>query len=176
MAIFYKLRFRKKSANSEKTGYYAVVCNKGMVGTDDVAEEIQRNCSMKRSDVLAVLAELSEVLKQNIQQSHSVKLNGIGVFRPGICSTLAESIPQFNASTNIKSLRLNFLPESVTQGNVRTKKVFVGARVSQEGLKKNPEDGEHKEGGTVGPDETLRPDGTSPNPDYNGGKDTEGKA
>lgn len=178
MAIFYRLRYRESKINSGAKGYYAFVANKGMVNTDAVADEIQRNCSMKRSDVLAVLAELSEVLKQNIQQSHSVKLDGIGVFRPGISSSVAESPQAFDARKNIRALRLNFLPEQIMQGGVRLKKVFVGASVSQEGAVKmengggvHKDDGQHEqqqEGGTVGPD------GTSPNPDYNGGKDAGG--
>ena len=135
MAIFYKLNFRKNSKHPEFNGYYASVANKGMVDTDAVAEEIQRNCSMKRSDVLAVLAELSEVLKQQIQQSHSVRLDGIGIFRPGICSKMADT-PEAFKRTNIKSLRLNFLPESYKQGKSRVKDVFSGAKLIQEGTLK----------------------------------------
>lgn len=132
MAIFYKLAHRENKSNPKLTGYYAQIANKGLVTTDEVAEEIQRNCSMKRSDVLAVLAELSEVLKGQIQQSHSVKLDGIGVFRPGICSTIVQAADKFKASTNIKGLRLNFLGESIKSGKKRIKSVFVGAKVVQE--------------------------------------------
>ena len=132
MAIFYKLRFRNNKINPSYSGYYASVANKGMVSTDEVAEEIQRNCSMKRSDVLAVLAELSEVLKQQIQQSHSVKLDGIGVFRPGISSRIAKTANTFKAQTHIKGLRLNFLGESYKQGHSRVKNVFAGAKLQQE--------------------------------------------
>ena len=132
MAIFYKLRFKKNAGNPKMQGYYAAVANKGMVETDAIAEEIQRNCSMKRSDVLAVLAELSEVMKQEIQQSHSVKLNGIGIFHPGISSKIADS-PETFKHTNIKGLKLNFLAESFKQGKSRVKNVFSGAKLVQEG-------------------------------------------
>ena len=134
MAIFYKLRFKKNSKNPQMQGYYATVANKGLLGTDAVAEEIQRNCSMKRSDVIAVLAELSEVLKNQIQQSHSVKLDGIGIFSPGISSRIAKTPEEFK-STNIKGLKLNFLPVSFKQGKSRVKDVFAGAKVQQEILK-----------------------------------------
>ena len=168
MAIFYKLRYRDSKINPDAKGYYAFVANKGLVDTDAVAEEIQRNCSMKRSDVLAVLAELSEVLKQNIQQSHSVKLDGIGVFRPGISSKMSPSAQSFNVHNNIKQLRLNFLPEQVVQGKVRIKKVFVGASLSMEGGIKV------ENGGGVQQEDTGQhkdPGGTSPNPEFSGGKD-----
>lgn len=132
MAIFYKLQYRENKTNPKATGYFARVSSKGMITTDEVAEEIQRNCSMKRSDVLAVLAELSEVLKNYVQQSHSVKLDGLGVFRPGISSTVAPSPDKFNAATNIRGLRLNFLPETVKMAGKRMKSVFVNARTMQD--------------------------------------------
>lgn len=134
MAIFYKLRHMENKKKPELNGYYASIANKGLVTTDEIANEIQRNCSMKRSDVLAVLAELSEVLKNQIQQSHSVKLDGIGVFRPGIRSKLTATPDKFNAATDIKGLRLNFLPDSYKQGKSRIKSVFSGAKIVQEVL------------------------------------------
>ena len=131
MAIFYKINFRKNEKNPKLQGFYAAISNKGLVSTDSVADEIQRNCSMKRSDVLAVLAELSEVLKQQIQQSHSVKLDGIGIFRPGITSKMTKTIEGFKPE-NVKGLKLNFLPESFKQGKSRVKAVFAGAKVMLE--------------------------------------------
>ena len=99
---------------------------------DVIADEIQRNCSMKRSDVLAVLADFSEVLKQQIQQSHSVKFEGIDIFRPGISSILEKDPKMFKTSTHIKSLRLNFLLETFKQGRQHVKAVFAGAKIMQE--------------------------------------------
>ena len=132
MAIFYKLQYRNTVNNPKFKGYYATVANKGMVTTDEVADEIQRNCSMKRSDVLAVLAELSEVIKLNVQQSHSVKLEGIGIFRPGISSKLVEKPSMFDPRLHITGLRLNFLPESMTQAGRRIKKMFDNVHLVQE--------------------------------------------
>ena len=132
MAIFYKLHHRENKQHPEMTGYFATVANKGLVETDVIADEIQRNCSMKRSDVLAVLAELSEVLKQQIQQSHSVKLEGIGIFRPGISSKMEKDPKLFKASTHIRGLRLNFRPETFKQGKQQVKAVFAGAKIVQE--------------------------------------------
>ena len=132
MSVFYKLRYRDDKKNPMKSGYYAMISNKGLVETNQVAEEIQRNCSMKRSDVLAVLCELSEVLKQELQQSHSVKLDGIGIFRPGISSQMVADASLFKTS-NIKGLRLNFRPEQTKQGKKFLKNVFMGARIVMEG-------------------------------------------
>ena len=135
MAIFYKVRFRKNTKAPDLQGYFASVSSKGLVGTDVVADEIQRNCSMKRSDVIAVLAELSEVLKLQIQQSHSVKLDGIGIFRPGISSKMSKTPEGFNKDS-IRGLKLNFKPESFKQGKSRIKSVFAGAKLVMETIPK----------------------------------------
>ena len=131
MAIFYKLRYRKDKNNPEKTGYYAVVCNKGIISTDEVAEEIEQNCSMKRSDVLAVLAELREVIKNHVQDSHSVKLNGIGIFRPGIRSNVAKTTDAFTMG-NVVGMRLNFLPEQIKVGGKRVKFALSNVKLVME--------------------------------------------
>lgn len=153
MSIFYKLRFKSNKKHPEYNGYYATIANKGLVRTDEIADEIQRNCSMKRSDVIAVLAELSEVMKHQIQQSHSVKLDGLGVFRPGISSSIADKLENFNPATNIKGLRLNFTGESFKQGRKRIKNVFAGAKIVQEtvpAVTKVPDPGHETEGGKGG--------------------------
>ena len=140
MSIFYKLRYRANKKNPQYSGYYAVVCHKGLFTTDAIAEEIQRNCSMKRSDVLAVLAELSEVVRLHVQMSQSVKLDGIGILSPGIRSTLVPSPENFKQELHVKGLRLNFMPEQMKSGNVRVKKVFEKAQVVMESKPVAPAD------------------------------------
>ena len=79
--------------------------------TDKVADLIQRNCSMKKSDVKAVLEELVEVIKDAIQDSKAVKLNGLGTFKIGISTVGAEKPEEFD-DTNIKGFKVLFQPET----------------------------------------------------------------
>lgn len=48
---------------------------------DMLAEKMQRNCSVKRSDVKAVLTELVEIMNDEQHAFHRVKLEGLGSFK-----------------------------------------------------------------------------------------------
>ena len=71
---------------------------------------IERNCSVKRSDVLAVLAELSDVIAQKLADSHRVRLAGIGSLMVGLNGQPCSDPTQYDASY-ITGLHLCFKPE-----------------------------------------------------------------
>ena len=131
MALFYKLHYRENKTHPDATGYFAVIENKGTLSTQEVAEEIQRNCSLKRSDVLAVLSELGEVVRKSVLQSHAVKLDGLGVFRPGISSVRVTNPDDFDVRRNVRGLRLNFQPEQSMHNGRRTKNIFENAQLKK---------------------------------------------
>ena len=85
----------------------------------EVALRIQQNCSMKKSDVKAVLDELIEVMTQELQNSHVVKLDGLGSFRMGLNSTGTVTVREFNASKNITGTKINFLPFRTRDANTK---------------------------------------------------------
>ena len=58
----------EKSRTEEK--YFARTRKTGKVGMNEIAEEIQRNCSAKCSDVTLVLTELMDVIRDHL-------LNGV---------------------------------------------------------------------------------------------------
>ena len=98
--------------------------------TDKVADLIQRNCSMKKSDVKAVLQELVEVIKDAIQDSKAVKLDGLGTFKIGISTMGAEKPEEFD-SENIRGFKVLFTPETVKQNGGYVKPLLVGTRARQ---------------------------------------------
>ena len=51
------------------------------VTTKDLLKEIPKNCSLKRSDLLAALAELSEFLLHHLRQGEIVYIDSIGCFK-----------------------------------------------------------------------------------------------
>ena len=100
------------------------------IDLDDIAERIQRNCTCKMSDVKAVLAELIETMRDELQASHRVKLNGFGSFRIGLKTTAADSPKTFKVSTNVKGLHVLFQPEVKTSADgTRTKTFLTGTKV-----------------------------------------------
>lgn len=106
----YQLYQNKNSKSKAYGKYYARAAYNGHVETDDIAEVIQRNCSMKRSDVLAVIAEMVEVMTDKLQEGYIVKLNGFGSFKIGLTSTGTVTPDQFSANKNITGAHVNFLP------------------------------------------------------------------
>lgn len=133
MAVMYKLYQETKESSKFKGKWYARAVITEVVNTEVLAERIQRNCSMKKSDVKAVLAELVEVMNDELQASHRVKLDGFGSFKIGLATKPADTIKDFSAATNIVGMRVNFMPEThISKANHTRSKVFItGAKVTE---------------------------------------------
>lgn len=132
MAIFYKLYQDKRNTSHFKDKWYARAMMTATVDTDDLAEIIQRNCTCKRSDVLAVLTELAEVMRGELLASHSVKLNGLGIFRVGLATKPADKASDFSPAKNIVGMRINFLPEvRISPDRKRQRPLISGASVRE---------------------------------------------
>ena len=83
MLVFYKLRQEKRQTSKNKGKWYARAVVTEMVDITMLANIMQQNCTVKKSDILAVIAELVEVMKQQLQDSKNVRLDGFGTFRIG---------------------------------------------------------------------------------------------
>ena len=90
------------------------------ITTKKVSEIVQRNCSMKASDVNAVLAELSEIMAEKLKEGKRVVLNGIGSFKLGISSTGAESASKFDVKKNITGAHVIFIADKTYNGATGT--------------------------------------------------------
>ena len=77
-----------------------------------LANIMQQNCTVKKSDILAVLAELAEVMQQQLQNSKRVKLDGLGTFKIGIRTKAADSPKDFNVQKNVVNTHILFRPET----------------------------------------------------------------
>ena len=98
----YKRQYQNNRKDSKTKGkWYARAIHTQMTETDVLAERIQRNCTVKRSDVLAVLSELVEVMQDELQASHVVKLNGFGLFKIGMRTKPADTAAKFIVSENV---------------------------------------------------------------------------
>jgi predicted histone-like DNA-binding protein len=97
-----------------------------------LAEIMQRNCTVKKADILAVLDELVETMRDQMQDSKRVKLDGFGSFKIGITSKGARSAKAFTVQDNIKGMHIVFTPERSTDasGN-RVKQFLQGAKCEE---------------------------------------------
>ena len=132
MSVFYRLH-QDKSQNTKRSGkWYARAVSMSTVSTRQLAEIMQRNCTVKKSDILAVLDELVETMRDQLQDSKRVKLDGFGSFKIGIRSCGAATPKDFSTSENVKGMRVIFMPERSTDsaGN-HTKQFLQGAKVEE---------------------------------------------
>ena len=133
MALLYKLYQDNRKNSTTRGQWYA---RAHMTQTTDLAalaERIQRNCTAKKSDVLAVLTELVEVMQDELQASHRVKLDGFGAFKLGMSTKGAETAKAFTPVTNVKSLHVLFQPEvHIDRNNKSRIRTFLTGTVVRE--------------------------------------------
>ena len=112
--------------------WYARAVPTGCVETKELAEIMQRNCTVKKADIVAVIAELVDTMRDQLQQSHRVKLEGLGSFKLGLTSTGAATAADFDIRKNVKGVHVVFTPE-VTHDSAgrRTKVLLEGVTVAE---------------------------------------------
>ena len=92
-----------KDARKEGTGlYYGRAIHPSTIDLPVIAERIQRNSSMTKGDVLAVLTEMVSVMKDELQNSNKVKLNGLGTFYVSLRTKGVSEEEKFNARQKAK--------------------------------------------------------------------------
>lgn len=81
MAIQYDFYRNPNSARTNKKRYHARVVASGQVSTDQLAKEINQECSLTPADIKAVLITLGEKLAKHLSEGRKVHLEGIGHFQ-----------------------------------------------------------------------------------------------
>lgn len=131
MAVKYKI-YQSNRKGDFQGKWYARAQHEGIISTNEIADIIQNNCSVKRSDVLAVISELVEVMNTQLQNSMKVKLDRFGTFKLGITTTPASTAKEFTATSNISGVHVLFAPELTIDAKGTRQKVFVtGAKVQE---------------------------------------------
>lgn len=92
--------------------YVARAVHGQVIDTEAIAAIIQENCTLKRSDILAVLSELEDVLVRSLQQGDIVKLNHLGRLKLEIVGRPVAHPSDFVAEKHIRGVKLHLIPES----------------------------------------------------------------
>ena len=79
-------KFRKiQNSNDESTAdgkwFATAVYDQHFIETEQLAEFIQTQATVKKSDIKAVLDELGAAMKHFFELGQKVKLDGIGIFK-----------------------------------------------------------------------------------------------
>ena len=120
------IKSQNKNSSSQAFGKYfaQAVYDNHFVETEELADFIQRQASVKKSDIKAVLQELGEALKHFFEMGQKIKLNGIGIFKVGFSSIGVTKLEDCGAQT-ITTRRILFQPE--------TSRVVVGQEKKEDG-------------------------------------------
>ncbi len=106
---------KSKNNNLRSTAYgkyfAKAVYDKGFIGTKQLAEFIQTQASVKRSDIVAVLDELGSAMKHFFELGQKVQLDGIGIFKVGF-SSIGVGKAEDCGAQNITTRRVLFTPET----------------------------------------------------------------
>ena len=100
---------------------------------------MQDNCTVKHSDIVAVLTELSVVLKQELHRGNRVRIDGLGTFKITIRCKGAKTAKDFSAIENITGTRINFRPETfVNPDGSRISNMLSGLKVKEDDTYASP--------------------------------------
>ncbi len=117
-----------QNKNDESTAYgkwfATAVYDQHFIETEELANYIQQQASVKKSDIKAVLDELGGAMKHYFELGQKVKLEGIGIFKVGV-SSIGATTKDTCGAANITTRRVLFQPE--------TERVVVGQKVNKKG-------------------------------------------
>ena len=103
----------KNDQNAAYGKYFATaVYDNRFVETEQLADFIQTQASVKKSDIKAVLDELGSAMKHFFELGQKVRLDGIGIFKVGFSSIGVNDKDDCGAQ-NITTRRVLFQPETV---------------------------------------------------------------
>ena len=122
-------KFIKSKNNNDKSSAYGkyfatAVYDEKFITTEQIADFIQQQCSIKKSDIKAALDELGGAMKHFFELGQKIRLDGIGIFKVGFSSIGVNKVEECSAAT-ITARRILFQPE--------TERVVVGQTTNKEG-------------------------------------------
>ena len=129
MAHLYKLvQNNNEHMQAAYQKWYARPVYTGTLDLNGIAELIQRNSTAKKSDALAVLTEMVEVISDALKSSQRVKIDGFGTFKVGMASKGVSSVKDFTITENLKGVHVLFQPEEDVDKATkkRTKRLLKG--------------------------------------------------
>ena len=120
------IKSQNKNSKSIAFGKYfaTAVYDEKFITTEQIADFIQQQCSIKKSDIKAALDELGGAMKHFFKLGQKIRLDGIGIFKVGFSSIGVNKVEDCSAAT-ITERRILFQPE--------TERVVVGQTTNKDG-------------------------------------------
>jgi len=109
--LFYKLYQNNNSNSKSYLKWFGRTVMTEKVGINVIAQRMQDSCTVKRSDVKAVLEELGSTIRDILQDSKRVEIPGLGCFKLSISTSGESDKEEWTASSNVKRVKVLFQPE-----------------------------------------------------------------
>lgn len=132
MSLFIK-KYQNKNEKLEKVfnKWFGRAVIIDTVEIEELAGEIQDNCTVKRADILAVLSELGPTIKKMVQKSMKVRIPYLGTFKLAVNTTGADTAEEFDLKANVKNVKVVFYPETKVESGRRVKELTRGVKVAE---------------------------------------------
>ena len=120
---FKKLQNQNEESTAFGKWFATAVYDQHFIETEELADFIQKQASVKKSDINAVLDELGDAMKHFFELGQKVRLDGIGIFKVGF-SSIGVSDKDDCGAQNITTRRVLFQPETerIVVGQAKNKK------------------------------------------------------
>jgi len=111
MSMYYKLRKIKSSIEAMSGKVYADSVSSGTITTAEIGQLVEDNSTAKYADVMAVLREMAYQFRICFGFGMGVTVDGLGSFIPQAASKCVDSIEEFNASTDMRKVKVRFIEQ-----------------------------------------------------------------
>lgn len=123
MSIRYEFYRNPNSQGTNKKRYHARVVPNGRVSTDQLAEEIQKECTLTAADVKSVLIALADKMGEHLGEGRKVYLDGIGYFQVNLhCKEEVRTMSGIR-SENIEFKNVSFRADIDLKKSLKSQKI-----------------------------------------------------
>ena len=123
MSIEYDFYRNPNSQGSNKKRYHARVVSSNRISTDELAEEIQKECSLTITDVKAVLIALGDKLAKHLGDGSKVHLEGIGYFQVNLQCKEEVRTTRSVRSDNVEFKSVSYRADNELKKHLRNQKI-----------------------------------------------------
>lgn len=119
-AVTYSVVARKNPRQpDEPAKFYAQAQARGEMGIREIAERIQRECTVTRADTMAVLTALEDVVSEGLQSGEIVRLGELGSLQVSLSGQGAEAEDKYHDGL-IERARILFRPGTTLRNGLGT--------------------------------------------------------
>lgn len=124
---FYNTPSPEGIADEKQPRYHARAVAKITVDTEYIARQIHERSTLSKGDIMAVISELRDAIKQNLLEGNNVNLNGLGVYSLTL-SAPTDAEPKNTHAQNIAVKRIEFRADRKLRKEVMAEARFERSR------------------------------------------------